>query len=87
MPPSPSLTSVHAVAVDNVYAVGKRGTILRHDGKAWAQLPRSFSPAGAKAPDLYAVWASGPRDLHPRGPPRHLVRPGRDRPRRRLAGG
>lgn len=63
LPQGNSLTAVHAVAADNVYAVGKRGTILRHDGKTWTQLPRSFVSTGMRAPDLNAVWASGPQDI------------------------
>ncbi|MFH2005157.1 MAG: hypothetical protein ABI333_01090 [bacterium] len=44
----------------NVWAVGKNGTILRFDGKAWSQVPSHGN--NNVICDLNAVWRTGPKD-------------------------
>jgi hypothetical protein len=66
--PAPTLESVHAVAADDVWAVGFGGvTIWHYDGASWREVPAP-DLAGDGQAALTSVDASGPNDLWAVGP-------------------
>lgn len=59
-PTNKSLFGVHAIAPNDIWAVGSVGTVLHWDGTAW----RSVSLGTLSTTrDLFDVWASGPNDV------------------------
>ena len=58
VPTTASIDGLWGSATDDVFAVGRGGTILHHDGLAWTVQP---TPTTA---DLHAVWGTGPRDVY-----------------------
>ena len=52
------LTSVWGAARDDVYAVGKDGTVLRWDGVRWSRLAVPTDRA------IFGVWGSGADDVY-----------------------
>ena len=55
--PRLALTAVWGTSAADVWAVGAAGTIIHHDGNAWAPTP------SGSLQTFYAVWGSGPRDV------------------------
>jgi hypothetical protein len=53
----PLLHWAHAFAADDVFVVGKRGTVLRFDGRDWS---RQDAPS---TQDLWGVWGAAPDDV------------------------
>lgn len=62
------MRAVFALDEQNVFAVGKSGTILRYDGKNWAREPIDEIPTGEGdsvpfTSGIFGVWASALDDL------------------------
>src|SRR5262245_53048317 len=55
--PEVLLIGTFMVAADDIWAVGKSGTVLHWNGQAWSGV------VGLVDADLHAVWASGPEDV------------------------
>jgi hypothetical protein len=62
------LTAVWGTSSNEVFAVGKKGTILRYDGSAWSAMTSGTSA------DLYAVWGTGAKDVYVAGDQGTLLR-------------
>ncbi|HEX5058300.1 MAG TPA: hypothetical protein VFV99_03020 [Kofleriaceae bacterium] len=60
-PTSETLYSIWGTAPDNIYAVGRNGTILHHDGLSWTQQP---SPTSF---DLHAIQGTAANDIYAAG--------------------
>jgi hypothetical protein len=62
------LTAVWGASSKEVFAVGKKGTILRYDGSAWSAMTSGTSA------DLYGVWGTGPKEVYAVGDQGTLLR-------------
>ena len=51
------LTGVAGTASDDIFAVGRYGTILHYDGQAWQPME------SGTLSDVFAVWAAAPTDV------------------------
>jgi hypothetical protein len=61
-PPQSVLRAIAGSGVDEIFAVGATGTILRYTGAAWAApLPPTVSTG--MLPALYDIWAAAPNDV------------------------
>ena len=63
-----NLTAVWGASSKEVFAVGKKGIILRYDGTSW-----SVMTSGTTA-DLYGVWGTGPKEVYAVGDQGTLLR-------------
>ena len=59
-PVNKSLFGVHAIAPNDIWAVGSVGTVVHWDGTAWRKVDLG---SAATTRDLFDVWASGPNDV------------------------
>lgn len=60
-PTERDLLAVFGLPSGNVWAVGAGGVTLRHDGRAWAEIPSG--PSDAVSAELRAVWGSADDDV------------------------
>jgi cysteine-rich repeat protein len=61
LPTSQTITGLWGSGPDDVFAVGRNGTILHHDGLTWTLQPSSTTV------DLHAVWGTAPDDVYAAG--------------------
>ena len=61
LPVTETIDGLWGDAPDDVFAVGREGTILHHDGLTWT------AQAAPTTVDLHAVWGTGPDDVYAAG--------------------
>lgn len=59
-PTNKTLFGVHAIAPNDIWAVGSVGTVIHWDGTAWRTVSLGTLTTSR---DLFDVWASGPKDV------------------------
>lgn len=58
VPTNENLNAVWGTSSSDVWAVGNAGVVLHYDGASWSRV--KIAGLGARRPDLYSVWSSGP---------------------------